>query len=125
MPASDRQTAAASPTRRGMSPTRRSVALSCLGLAAWQSGKAFAQALSSDVIGGTVIKIDGERGTVTLRHAPITHLHLPATTTTFRYFNPSLVLRIKVGDGVAFRADRYDGSLRVIAIFPAGSGAPR
>ena len=108
-----------------MSPTRRSVALFCLSLVSWGSGKVFAQASSSDVIAGTVVNIDGERGTVTLRHTPIAHLHLPATTTTFRYFNPALVVRIKVDDGVAFRADRYDGTLRVTAIFPAGSGAPR
>lgn len=124
MPAPDRQNAF--PTRRDISPTRRrSVALFCLGLVSWESGKVFAQASPLDVIGGTVIKIDGERGTVTLRHAPIAHLHVPTTTTTFRYFNPSLVVRIRVGDGVAFRADRYDGTLRVTAIFPAGSGAPR
>ena len=104
---------------------RRRTLLLCLGLAPWGSGKVLAQASTSDLIAGTVIRIDGERGTVTLRHAPIAHLHLPATTTTFRYFNPALVVRIKVDDGVAFRADRYDGTLRVTAIFPAGSGAPR
>ncbi len=108
-----------------MSATRRSLALLCLSLASWGSGKVFAQASSSDVIAGTVVKIDGERGTATLRHASIAHLHLPAATTSFRYFNPALVVRIRVGDRVAFRADRYDGTLRVTAIFLAESGAPR
>ncbi|WP_298856803.1 copper-binding protein [uncultured Aquimonas sp.] len=104
---------------------RRRTLLLCLGLAPWGSGRVLAQASTSDLIAGTVIRIDGERGTVTLRHAPIAHLHLPATTTTFRYFNPALVVRIRVGDAIVFRADRYDGSLRLTAAIPAPPGAVR
>ena len=108
-----------------MSATRRRMLLLCLWLAPWGSGNVLAQASESDVIAGTVIRIDGERGTVTLRHAPIAHLHLPAATTTFRYFNPAIVIRIRVGDIIVFRADRYDGILRLTAAFPAPPGAAR
>ena len=45
------------------------------------------------------------RGTITLRHEFIAHLHLP-TTTTFRHVDPRLVLGIRDGDRVRFRADR-------------------
>jgi len=105
--------------------TRRGVFLLCLWLAPWGSGTVLAQPSPSDIIAGTVIQIDGERGTVTLRHAPIAHLYLPAATTTFRYFHPALVLRIRVGDAIVFRADRYDGTLRLTAAFPAPPGAAR
>ena len=96
-----------------------------LWLAPWGSGKVLAQASASDLIAGTVIRIDGERGTVTLRHAPLAPLPLPAATTTFRYFNPALVVRIRVGDAIVFRADRYDGNLRLTAAIPAPPGAAR
>lgn len=109
----------------GMPATRRRMLLLCLWLAPWGSGEVLAQPSASDVIAGTVIQIDGERGTVTLRHAPIAHLHLPAATTTFRYFNPAVVIRIRVGDAIVFRADRYDGNLRLTAVLPAPWGAAK
>ncbi len=108
-----------------MRATRRTMLLLCLWLETWGAGKVLAQASPSDIIAGTIIQIDGERGTVTLRHAPIAHLRLPAATTTFRYFNPALVTRIRVGDAIFFRADRYDGSLRLTAALRAPLGAAR
>lgn len=50
---------------------------------------------------------------------------LPAATTTFRYFNPAVVIRIRVGDAIVFRADRYVGSLWLMVVPPAPSGAAR
>lgn len=121
-PASD---AAAGHSVCAVPAMRRRTLVLCLWLVPWGPGKVFAQASATDLIGGTVIGIDGERGTVTLRHAPIAHLHLPAATTTFRYFNPALVIRIRVGDAIVFRADRYDGLLRLTAAIPAPPGAAR
>lgn len=109
-----------------MDATRRRIILLSLSLAPWGSGKVLAQVPSaSDAIVGTVIRIDGERGTVTLRHAPIAHLYLPAATTTFRYFNPAIVIRIRAGDAIVFRADRYDGTLRLTAALPVPPGTAR
>lgn len=124
MPAPDSHRAAWH-SERELPATRRKMLVLCLGLGPWASGMVLAQASASDLIAGTVIRIDGERGTVTLRHAPIAHLHLPAATTTFRYFNPALVVRIRVGDAIVFRADRYDGLLRLTAAIPAPPGAVR
>jgi Cu/Ag efflux protein CusF len=56
-----------------------------------------------------------ERATVELQHDPIPYLRLPAKRTIFRYHNPSVVLRVRDGDRVIFRADRYDGVLVVTA----------
>lgn len=84
---------------------------------------ATAQSSPADLVGAVVVRIDGERGTVTLRHEPVPALHLPAATTTFRYIDPRLILRIRDGDSIRFRADRIDGSLRLIAVWPAPPGA--
>ena len=72
-----------------------------------------------------VIWIDGERGTVTLRHALIAHLYLAAATTTFRCFNPAVVIHIRVGDAIVFRAARFDGNLRLTGIVPTPSGGAK
>ena len=90
-----------------------------LGLAALAiGGRSPAQPSATDWIGGEIVKINVEQGTVTIRHTSIGHLHLPAATTTFRYVNPNVILRIKNGDRVRFRADRYDGTLRLVAVLP-------
>lgn len=104
---------------------RRSLAMLCLGMASGWPGRALAQASESDFIAGTVVKIDQERGTVALRHAAIAHLHLPAATTTFRYFHPALVMRIREGDAVRFRADRFDSSLRLLAVVSLGPSSAK
>lgn len=49
-----------------------------LGLA----GRSHAQPSATDLIAGEIVKIDAQRGEVTLRHEPIAHLHLPARTTS-------------------------------------------
>lgn len=80
--------------------------------------QSFAQPSASDLIAGEITQISAERGTVTVRHAAIAHLHLPATITDFHYVDPKLILRIKEGDRVRFRVDRYEGTLRLTAVFP-------
>ena len=106
-------------------PMHRRLVMQCLAMALWWSGRAAAQSSEADFIAGTVVKIDAERGTVLLRHAAIAHLHLPAATTSFRYFHPSLITRIKDNDLVRFRADRYDGGLRLLAVVPMGPASAR
>ena len=81
-------------------------------------GRSLAQPSAADWIGGEIVKINAEQGTVTIRHTSIGHLYLPAATTTFHYVDPSVILRIKNGDRVRFRADRYDGTLRLVAVLP-------
>jgi Cu/Ag efflux protein CusF len=85
------------------------------------STQLLAQPSANDLIAAVVVKINAEEGTVTLRHESIAHLHLPATTTRFRYIDPRLVLRIRDGDRIRFRADRYDGMLRLTAVVPLGA----
>lgn len=109
-----------SPTANQMQlfPNRRSV-LSCLFKIATATviGDALAQS-PTDFVLGQVVKINAEHGTVTLRHDPIAQFYLPASTTTFRYVDPKLITRVKDGDRVRFRVDRYDGDLRLVLMVP-------
>lgn len=85
-------------------------------------GQALAQPSALDFIAGTVVRINAEQGTVTLRHDPIVHLHLPAAATVFHYIDPALITRLKEGDAIRFRADRFEGTLRLVAVLPLGAG---
>lgn len=87
-------------------------------------GRGYAQPSAADFIAGEIIKIDAERAEVTLRHEPIAHLHLPARTTIFHYVDARLILRVKAGDKIRFRADRFEGILRLTAILLPGMGVP-
>ncbi|OUM00080.1 copper-binding protein [Variovorax sp. JS1663] len=97
----------------------------CAYMAPGFAGRSYAQQPSAtDFIAGEIVKIDAERGEVTLRHEPIAHLHLPARTTIFHYVDARVILRAKAGDKVRFRADRFEGTLRVTAILLPGMGIP-
>lgn len=84
-----------------------------------------AEPSAADWLNGQVVKIDMERGTVTLKHQSIAYLHVPATTTVFRYVDPRVTLRIKEGDLVSFRADRVEGELRITAVLSAAAAGQR
>ncbi len=103
---------------------RHQVVLLCGYIATGFAGRIHAQPSATDLIAGEIVKIDAERGEVTLRHEPIAHLHLPARTTIFHYIDARVIIRAKAGDKVRFRADRFEGTLRVTAILLPGMGMP-
>ncbi|MES2249244.1 copper-binding protein [Variovorax sp. NFACC27] len=103
---------------------RHQLVFLCAYIAPGFGGRIHAQSSANDFIAGEIVKIDAERGEVTLRHEPIAHLHLPARTTIFRYVDARVILRAKAGDKVRFRADRFEGTLRVTAILVPGTGVP-
>ena len=51
---------------------------------------------------GIVTGLDGEAGTVTIKHGPIPAVGWPAMTMTFKAMPASLLKVVKVGDKVAF-----------------------
>lgn len=69
-----------------------------------------------DWIAGQIASIDHEAGKITLQHAPIPYLHLPAATSTFRYVESKWLIGRRAGDRVRFRADRIDLALRMTAL---------
>ena len=77
---------------------------------------AAATAGDAEMTDGEVRKIDLAAGKLTLKHAEIKNLDMPAMTMVFRARNPSLLDGLKAGDRVDFDADKIDGQYVVTAI---------
>lgn len=65
---------------------------------------------------GEVRKIDKSAEKVTLRHAPIANLGMPAMTMVFKVADPKMLDTLKEGDKVRFSADRLNGAITVTGI---------
>ena len=82
------------------------------GLAAWLC-------LTAGVAGATegeVKKVDAAQGKVTLKHAEIKNLDMPAMTMVFRARPVTLLNDLAPGDVVDFTADKVDGQYVVTAL---------
>jgi Cu/Ag efflux protein CusF len=78
-------------------------------LAAADRHHASAEELSS----GTVKKVNGAQGTLTIRHGPMKNLDMPAMTMNFRVTKPVWLDRVKPGDRLRFHAEMADGQLTI------------
>lgn len=56
---------------------------------------------------GEVRKIDAANQTITLRHGPIANIGMPPMTMVFQVRKPAQLEGLKVGDKVAFVADKH------------------
>ncbi|HYH42670.1 MAG TPA: copper-binding protein [Burkholderiales bacterium] len=65
---------------------------------------------------GEVRKVDKEAKKLTIRHAPLDNLGMPAMTMVFQVADPSVLERVKSGDKVRFSADKVGGAYRVIEL---------
>ena len=79
--------------------------------AAFAAASAFAQSID-----GEVRKIDKGQAKVTLKHAAIPHLEMPAMTMVFKVADPKVLDSLKEGDKVKFEADKVNGAFTVTAI---------
>jgi Cu/Ag efflux protein CusF len=70
-------------------------------------------------VAGEVVKIDKPGARVTLKHAGIKHLDMPAMSVSFRVRDVKLLDDLVVGDRIRFVADRIDGQYTVTAISKA------
>jgi Cu/Ag efflux protein CusF len=70
---------------------------------------AWAQAMTD----GEIRKVDIAAGKLTIRHAPLTELDMPAMTMVFRVADPKLLDGLKPGDKVRFVATREGGAFTV------------
>lgn len=93
--------------------TRRRLLCAALAMLPMRS---MAQPSAADWIIGKIARLDPEGGRISIQHAGIAHLHLPAGTTTFRYLETRWINGRRPGDHVRFRADRIDLELRLIAL---------
>ena len=67
-------------------------------------GKAAAQAAVGDMTDGEVRKVDKESGKLTLKHADIKNLDMPAMTMVFVVRDKALLDKLKAGDKIRFKA---------------------
>ncbi len=73
----------------------------------------------SDLTDGEVRKIDLEAGKVTLKHADIKSLDMPAMTMVFVVKDKALLGKLKAGDKVQFKAINEGGKYTVTEMQPA------
>lgn len=79
-----------------------------------------ASAASAQSVDAEVRKVDKAQGKVTLKHAEIKKLDMPAMTMVFRVRDPKMLDGLNVGDKVRFDADKVDGQYTVTALSKGG-----
>ncbi len=75
-------------------------------------------AAQAEAVDGEVRKIDRAAGKITLKHADIKSLDMPAMTMVFRVSDPKLLEGLAEGAKVSFEAQKVDGQYTVIRIAP-------
>ncbi len=77
---------------------------------------AFAGGALAEAVDGEVRKVDLETKKITLRHAPIPSLDMPAMTMVFQVRDPAMLEKLKPGDKVKFEAEKLGGAFTVTKI---------
>ena len=76
-------------------------------------------ASAADMTDGEVRKIDLEAGKITLKHADIKSLDMPAMTMVFVVKDKSMIDKLKTGDKVKFKVINDAGKFTLTDIQPA------
>jgi Cu/Ag efflux protein CusF len=90
-----------------------------MALAVSAPARATNHATSSDALAagsladGEIRKVDKQAKKLTIRHAPLENLGMPAMTMVFQVRDPSMLDTVKAGDKVKFVADKVGGSYTV------------
>jgi Cu(I)/Ag(I) efflux system protein CusF len=95
----------------------------CFFALALSAGAAFGQeqqgAPAADAAAATpltqaeVMKIDKEAGKITIKHGFIENLKMPAMTMAFKVADVAMLDQVRIGDKVAFFAEKVDGKFTV------------
>ncbi len=72
--------------------------------------------LAAEGSDGEVRKIDKDAAKMTIRHGEIRNLDMPPMTMVFQVRDPSLFDKVKAGDKVRFRAEKFGEALVLTAI---------
>jgi Cu(I)/Ag(I) efflux system protein CusF len=75
-----------------------------------------ADASSAAMTEGEIRKVDKEAGKITIRHAELKNLDMPAMTMVFQAKDKAMLDQVKTGDKVNFVADKVDGKFTVVQI---------
>lgn len=65
---------------------------------------------------GEIRKVDKDAKKITIRHAELKHLEMPAMTMVFQVKDPSMLDKVKQGDKVTFVAEKERGQFVVMQI---------
>ncbi len=125
-------------TRQAMNARLRNVAAGFIGLACAFGGAAFAIAQTVPTatdqaaphpagneatpsamlswIEGEVRRVDKPAGKITIRHAPIPNLDMPAMSMVFRAGDAAMLDQVKAGDRIRFVAEKVAGGYAVTHI---------
>jgi Cu/Ag efflux protein CusF len=81
------------------------------------AGLALSWGVMAQQVDGEVKKIDLEAGKITLKHAEIKNLDMPAMPQmSYRVSDPAWLKALQVGDKVKFSADKVNGQYTITAI---------
>jgi Cu(I)/Ag(I) efflux system periplasmic protein CusF len=75
-----------------------------------------ATAAQAQSVEAEVRKVDAAQSKLTLKHAEIKKLDMPAMTMVFRVRDPKLLAGLNVGDKVKIEVDKIDGQYTVTAL---------
>ena len=67
-------------------------------------------------VAGEVIKVDAANSRITIKHAEIKHLDMPAMSMVFRVRDAKLLEGVAAGDRVKFVADKVEGNYTVTSM---------
>lgn len=70
----------------------------------------------TSLVDGTVKKVDKAAGKVTVSHAPLTNLNMPAMTMVFRVKEAVWLDQMQVGSKIRFVADSINGVLTIVQL---------
>ena len=67
----------------------------------------------AELVAGEVKKVDKDAGKMTIKHAPLANLNMPAMTMVFRVKDAAMLEKVKAGDKINFAAQRANGAITV------------
>ena len=73
-------------------------------------------AASAQTVNGEVVKIEADRGRITLKHEAIPNLEMDGMTMVFRVADPAMLTQVREGERVRFDASRVNGNITVTRI---------
>ena len=89
------------------------------GLAMMLASAAMLPAAASEMTDAEVRKVDKDNGKLTLRHAEIKNLEMPAMTMVFVVRDKAMLNTLKAGDRVRFKVINDAGKFTITEIQPA------
>ena len=73
-------------------------------------------AASAQTVNGELVKIEVDRGRITLKHDAIPNLEMDGMTMVYRVADPAMLTQVREGERVRFEASRVNGNITVTRI---------